>query len=254
MSAMPDREFEGRVALVTGGSRGIGRAICARLARAGAAVAVGYADNADAARETLDAVKAAGGRGVLVRGDVADADDVARMNAETEGALGPVDLLVANAGIAIGGGHDALRLEDWRRTMAVNVDGVLHAVMAVKDGMIRRGFGRIVCMASIAGLFARPRLVSYAVSKAAVIALTRNIAPGLAPAVRINAVAPGLTDTDMIADIPEERRAAMIADTPLERLGKPEEIAELAAFLLSERSAFTTGQTVVADGGRVMLP
>ena len=251
---MTDRDFEGKTALVTGGSRGIGRAICVRLAAGGAAVAVNYAAREDAARETLAAVEAAGGRGTVVRGDVADPDAVARMVAETEAELGPIDLLAANAGIAAATAHDEIDLARWRRMMAVNVDGTLHSVLAVKDGMIARGFGRIVCLASIAGLFARPGLIAYGVSKAAVIALVRNIAPGIAPAVRINAVAPGLTETDMIADIPKSRRAAMVADTPLGRVGKPEEIAELAAFLLSEKSAFTTGQTVVADGGRVTLP
>lgn len=251
---MTERDFEGRTALVTGGSRGIGRAVCVRLAEAGAAVAVNYAADEKAARETLAAVESAGGRGVAVQGDVSDADRVAAMAAEAESALGPIDLLVANAGIAKAGAHDDIDLADWRRMMAVNVDGVLHCVLAVKDGMIERGFGRIVCVASIAGLFARPHMIAYAVSKAAVIALVRNLAPGLAPAVRINAVAPGLTDTDMIGGMDKPALDALVAGTPLGRLGTPREIAELAAFLLSERSAFTTGQTVVADGGRVMLP
>lgn len=189
-----------------------------------------------------------------MRGDVSDAGRVAAMAAEAEAALGPIDLLVANAGIAKAGAHDDIDLADWRRMMAVNVDGVLHCVLAVKDGMIERGFGRIVCLASIAGLFARPHMIAYAVSKAAVIALVRNLAPGLAPAVRINAVAPGLTNTDMIGGMDKQALDALVAGTPLGRLGTPREIAELAAFLLSERSAFTTGQTVVADGGRVMLP
>ncbi len=251
---MTEQDFEGRTALVTGGARGIGRAICVRLAGAGAAVAINYASSESAAQDTLAAVEAAGSRGVLVPGDVADAEQVARMVSETEAALGPIDLLVANAGIAASTAHDQIDYAQWRRMMAVNVDGTLHAILAVKDGMIARGFGRIVCLASIAGLFARPNLIAYGVSKAAVIALVRNLAPGIAPAVRINAVAPGLTDTDMLGGIEKPRLDAMIADTPLKRLGKPEEIAELAAFLLSERSAFTTGQTIVADGGRVMLP
>lgn len=251
---MTDREFEGRTALVTGGSRGIGRAICVRLAGAGAAVSINYTADGEAARATLAAVEAAGGRGMTVRGDVADPDQVARMVAETEAGLGPVDLLAASAGIAARTPHDGIDYAKWRRMMAVNVDGTLHAILAVKDGMIARGFGRIVCLASIAGLFARPRLIAYGVSKAAVIALVRNIAPGIAPAIRINAVAPGLTETDMIADIEQPARDAMVADTPLGRVGTPGEIAELAAFLLSERAAFTTGQTVVADGGRVTLP
>ena len=251
---MAERDFEGRTALVTGGSRGIGRAICVRLAEAGAAVAINYTADEEAARETLRAVEEAGGRGIVARADVSDPDEVARMVADTERRLGHVDLLAASAGVAWATSHDDLDLERWRHMMAVNVDGTLHAILAVKDGMIARGFGRIVCLASIAGLFARPGLIGYGVSKAAVIALVRNLAPGVAPAVRINAVAPGLTDTDMIADIPASRLDPLVADTPLGRVGMPREIAELAAFLLSERSSFTTGQTVVADGGRVMLP
>ncbi len=251
---MAEQEFAGRTALITGGSRGIGRAICLRLARAGAAVSINYAANEDAARETLTKVEAAGARGILTRGDVADRDQVHRVVTDTERRLGPVDLLVTNAGIGVVTTHEQLDYDQWQRVMAVNVDGTLHCITAVKDGMLQRGFGRIVCLASIAGLAPRPRLITYGVSKAAVIALVRNLAPGVAPAIRINAIAPGLTDTDMIAGLSQPQRDDMIADTPLKRLGKPEEIAELAAFLLSERSAFTTGQTMVADGGRVMLP
>ena len=185
---MAEREFAGRVALVTGGSRGIGRAICARLAERGADVAVNYVANEAAANETVGLVETAGGRALAVKADVSDQGAVAAMVAEVEAGLGPVDLLVANAGLGDTGDHAHIDYAQWRRLMDVNLDGVFLSVMAVKDGMLARGFGRIVCIASIAGLAPRPQLIAYATSKAGVIALVRNFAQGLAPAVRINAV------------------------------------------------------------------
>lgn len=251
---MADGEFVGRTALVTGGSRGIGRAICVRLAQEGANLAVNYAGNKEAAAETAKLVEAEGARAITVQADVSDADQTAKMVSKVEAELGPVDLLVANAGIADAVPHEDLDFEKWRKTMSINVDGVFLSIGAVKQGMIARKYGRIVCLASIAGLFARPMMIDYAVSKAAVIAIVRNFAPALAPDVRINAVAPGLTDTDMVASADPVWRQSVIDDTPLQRMATPEEIAEMVLFQLSDRSSFTTGQTMVASGGRVMLP
>ena len=252
--AIAEKEFTGRTALVTGGSRGIGRAVCVRLAQEGADVAVNFVGNRGAAEETCGLLEKEGVRAVAVQADVSVPDEVAAMVATVEAELGPVDLLVANAGIAETVSHDKLDYAMWRRTMATNVDGVFLSIAAVKEGMIARKYGRIVCMASIAGLFARPTLIDYAVSKAAVIAIVRNFAPALAPDVRINAVAPGLTETDMADGLDRVLRQAAIDSTPLKRIGAPEEIAEMALFQLSDRSSFTTGQTMVASGGRVMLP
>ena len=251
---MAGKELAGRVALVTGGSRGIGRAVCLALAREGADVAVNYATHADAAERTRAEVEAAGVRGVSIMADVAREDEVAAMVAATEAELGAVDILVTSAGIVLTEAHTELDYEGWRRVMAVNLDGTFLSIMAVKDGMIARGYGRIVCMASIAGLRARADFIHYSASKAGVIALVRSFAEAVAPDVRVNSVAPGLIETDMIDDIDPEARRAMIEATPLQRIGTPEEIAELTLFLVSERSSFTTGQTVVASGGRVTLP
>lgn len=251
---MADGEFKRRTALVTGGSRGIGRAICVRLAQEGADVAVNYAGNQAAAAETAALVEGEGGRSMIVQADVSVPEQVDAMVAKVEAELGPVDLMVANAGIGDAVPHDKLDFAAWRRTMATNVDGVFLSIAAVKDGMMARKYGRIVCIASIAGLFARPMMIDYAVSKAAVIAIARNFAPALAPDVRINAVAPGLTDTDMVAASDPVWRQSVIDDTPLQRMATPEEIAEMVLFQLSDRSSFTTGQTMVASGGRVMVP
>jgi 3-oxoacyl-[acyl-carrier protein] reductase len=248
-------ELAGRTALVTGGSRGIGRAVCVRLAKEGARIALNYASNEAAAAEARELVEAEGAECLLAPADVSDPGAVAAMVAEVERELGPVDLLVAAAGIAPGEQRGAVAFETWRRILAVNLDGTFLPVMAVKDGMIARGYGRIVCFASIAGLRPRPAMLAYSSSKAAVIAFARSCSEAFAPQIRINCIAPGLIDTDMpAASLDEGTRRRMIEATPLGRIGRPEEMAELALFLLSERASFITGQTYVADGGRVTLP
>ncbi len=252
---MTEKELSGKTALVTGGSRGIGRAVCLRLAQAGARVGINYVANAAAARDVLGLVEAEGVEAVAVQADVADPRAVARMVEETEAALGPIDLLVTSAGIVQMAAHEEVSFEDWRALMAINLDGTFLSVMAVKDGMIARGAGAIVCIGSIAGLRGRGNLLAYSTSKAAVTAFARSCSEAFAPQVRINTIAPGLTETDMAAQLPDDAtRARMIEATPLKRIGRPEEIAELAAYLLSDRAAFITGQTIVADGGRVTLP
>jgi len=251
---MAENEFADRVALVTGASRGIGREIALRLARGGAAVAVNYAGNAAAAEETRRLVESEGGRCMLHRADVADEQAVVEMIAAVEAELGAVELLVTNAGVCYTQPHTELSYEHWQRTMAVNLDGTFHPVMALKDGMIARGFGRIVCISSVAGLRARPTQIAYSASKAAVIGFVRSCAAALAPQIRINAVAPGLIETEMGISLGDEATARLIQATPMGRIGRAEEIAELAAFLLSERASFTSGQTVIASGGREHLP
>ncbi|HJT35526.1 MAG TPA: SDR family oxidoreductase [Pirellulales bacterium] len=246
--------FTGRVALVTGGSRGIGRATALRLAREGADVAISYASRAAAAEEVVAEIQALGRRATAAACNVSQPDDVRRLVAHTRQQLGPIDLLAHCGAISNIAGHEELTYEQWRETIDVNLNGTYLMVFAVKDEMLQRGFGRIVTVSSIAALRPRKMQIHYSASKAGVIALTRCCAEAFAPRVRINCVAPGLTETEMAHVLPPDVIRRVIDETPLGRIGEPEEIAGVIRFLLSEESSFMTGQTVVASGGRVMLP
>lgn len=252
---MIEQELNGRVALVTGGGRGIGRACCEAIAAAGADVAVNYQSNEQAAEETARLIEAVGRRAMTVRADVSSEEQVARMVADVQQRLGPIDLLVNNAGIFEQVTHEETTLDHWQRTLDVNLTGTYLVTWAVKDGMSERGFGRIVNIASIAALRARPLSIAYAVSKAGVVALTKSLAEAIAARnVRVNAVAPGLIATEILDGVDRAILDVLIDATPIHRIGRPDEISPLVLFLLTEKSSFMTGQTLVASGGRVLLP
>jgi len=252
---MLEKAFEGKNVLVTGGTRGIGKAAALRLAQEGANVAVNFVSNQSAAQETVAELSSHAVQAVSIQGNVADRDDVARMVEETRKSLGPIDILVHSAAISIVEHADDVTWETWRTTMDVNLDGTFNMVYAVKDEMLERGFGRILLMSSIAALRERENQVHYSASKAAVIAMTRCLAQAWAARnVRVNCICPGLIETEMAYTLSPETHALIKENTPMKRLGQPEEIASLIRFLVSEESSFMTGQTVVASGGRVMLP
>lgn len=252
---MSNDEFAGRVALVTGGSRGIGRAVALQLARNGADVAISYASRSRPAEETVAEIRALGRRSICVECDVSQQEPVDRMVAETRRQLGSIDLLAHCGAISNTCDHNELSFERWKEMIDVNLHGAFRVVFAVKDEMIRRKFGRIVMLSSVAALRPRARQIHYSASKAGVIALTRCCAEAFAPHnVRMNGIAPGLIDTEMAKVLTPEQAQTVISQTAMGRIGQPEEIAEVAAFLLSERSSFVIGQTVAACGGRVMLP
>lgn len=248
-------EFKTRTALVTGASRGIGRACAILLAQGGAKVAVNYRANKDAALQTLGAVEEAGSQGIIVQADVSQPADVERMVLEIERDLGPVELLVNNAGVFDYVSHEGTSLEIWHRAIDNNLTSAYLVTWAVKGGMIERGFGRIVNVSSISGLEAKPMCIAYAVSKAGMISLTKSLAVALAGSnIRVNAVAPGLIATEILDGVSQAQLDALIEATPLKRIGQVDDVSEVVAFLLSERSKFMTGQTLVTSGGRVMLP
>ena len=247
--------FAGRVALVTGGSRGIGRATALRVAREGADVAISYASRTDDARQVVAEIQALGRRAICVPCNVARVEDVTRLVAHTREQLGPIDLLVHCGAISNIADHTELSYELWLETIDVNLNGAFLVVFAVKDEMIARGFGRIVLVSSVAALRPRKMQIHYASSKAGVIALTRCCAEAFAPHnVRVNCVAPGLIETEMAHVLADETMKRVVADTPLGRIGQPDEIAAVIRFLLSEESSFMTGETLSASGGRVTLP
>ena len=239
-----------RTALVTGGSRGIGRACCLRLAKSGANVAVNYAGNESAARETVERVQAEGVKAFQVQADVSSLEDVRRMIGEVEQTLGPVELLVNNAGVFHFVSHAETTPEIWQRQVDVNLTGVYNVTWAVKDGMIDRQYGRIVNIASIAGLRPRPMSIAYAATKAAVISMTQGLGEALAGhGIRVNCVAPGLIETEILDGVEQSQLDALVNATPISRIGQPGDIAEVVEFLLSDRAEFMTGQTLHINGG-----
>ena len=247
-----DAEFAGRVALVTGGSRGMGRAIALKLAAGGADVAIGYAAREESAQEVAREIEALGQRAIVGACDLRQQDQIDGLVSQTRAELGPIELLVNSGAISNFADHTEMTYELWHETLDVNLHGVFRILFAVKDEMIERRFGRIVLISSIAAYSVRPQQFHYATAKAGVITMTGCCAAAFGPAnVRVNCIAPGLVDTEMMQVVPEATRAEVVANTPLRRVGQPEEIAEVAAFLLSERSSFMTGQTVIASGGRV---
>ncbi len=248
-------DFEGKVVLVTGGTRGIGKALALQLAEEGALLALNYMSRTDDAEQAVQEVEQSGGRAIAIAGDVSQ-PDAARSIVETaREALGAIDMLVTSAGISIPGPADEISWERWRTTMGINLDGTFNMIYAVKDEMIERQFGRIVTVSSIAGLRERENQLPYSTSKAGVIAMTRCAAQAWGRYnIRVNCVCPGLTETEMAHTLSPEVHEVIMEATPLGRIGRPDEIANLARFLLSEQSSFMTGQTVVASGGRVMLP
>lgn len=244
--------LNGRVALVTGGSRGIGRAIVERLASRGAAVAFTYLSRDDAAREVVEVVRARGREATALQADVADEAQVLAAVAAVVERVGPVDILVNNAGVTRDGYFMMMDRTRWDAVMRTNLDGAFHCTRAVVRGMLMRRWGRIINMTSPSAVAGLPGQANYAASKAGLIGLTRALARELSPkGVLVNAVMPGLIDTELTAAIPEAQRAAHLANVPVGRLGTPGEVAEVTAFLASNAAAYVTGQVIGVDGGLV---
>ena len=245
--------FDGNpVAIITGASRGIGRAAAEYLAREGAAVVVNYLNSEEAANDVVDVITRNSGRAVAVRGDVSRAADAARIVEQAVASYGGIDILVNNAGLLPRPGDwKNITDEVWQATLDINLKGVFNCIRAAAPHMLQRSHGRIVNVSSTYGIFGAANVVAYMAAKAGVIALTRAFAKELAPNIAVNCVAPGHIRTDLTPKIPGfvER----ISDaTPLRRLGTADEAAWAIAFLASDRAAFITGEVLALDGGHML--
>jgi 3-oxoacyl-[acyl-carrier protein] reductase len=240
----------GKIALVTGGGRGIGRAICLELARQGANVAVNYAGNAKTAEETVAACKELGVQAIAIQANVADAQACQDMVKQVLDTFGRIDILVNNAGIT----RDNLALSiseaDFDAVLDTNLKGAFCCCKAAYRPMMRQRYGRIINMSSVVGLRGNAGQANYSASKAGLIGLTKSLAKELAGRkVTVNAVAPGFIDTDMTAVLSEQAKEAMLRTIPMARLGQAEDVAHAVAFFASDEAAYITGQVLCVDGG-----
>ena len=242
--------FTDKTAVVTGGSRGIGRAVCLELAKGGANVVFSYAGNAQAAADTVAACQALGAKAVAVQGDVADSAAVkALMDTATE-TFGRIDILVNNAGITRDGLLMTMKEEDFDAVINTNLKGAFLCMKAVSRLMMKQRYGRIVNLSSVVGLRGNAGQMNYAASKAGLIGMTKSMAKELATrGVTVNAVAPGFIETDMTAALPEAAKTGLLSSIPMQRLGAAEEVANAIAFFASDDSAYITGQVLSVDGG-----
>ncbi len=239
-----------RVALVTGGSRGIGRAIAERLAADGHRVAVNFTANKEAAEATVEAITDAGGTAIAVQADVSDPEAVAQLFEEIAERLGSVEILVNNAGITRDDLILRMGLDEWDDVIATNLRSVYLTTKAALRSMLRAKWGRIISLSSVSGIAGNPGQANYAASKAAIIGFTKSVAREVGSrGITVNAVAPGFIETDMTAALGEEITAAATDRIALGRLGRPEEVAAAVGYLASDEAAYVTGHTLIVDGG-----
>ncbi|SHK22069.1 3-oxoacyl-[acyl-carrier-protein] reductase [Anaerocolumna jejuensis DSM 15929] len=242
--------LEGKTALVTGGSRGIGRAIAIALAKNGATVIINYCGSFEAANETAEIIKKDGGNAFLLQADVAEAADVERMFAWIAENVKRLDILVNNAGIT----RDNLILkmseEEYNRVIDTNLKGVFYCLKQASRMMLKQRYGKIINISSISGIHGNPGQINYSAAKAGVIGMTKTLARELASrSINVNAIAPGYINTDMTVNLKDEIKAKAIETIPLRRFGEGEDIAEAVVFLASDKASYITGQVLSVDGG-----
>ncbi|GAA5415073.1 3-oxoacyl-[acyl-carrier-protein] reductase FabG [Paraliobacillus ryukyuensis] len=245
--------LEKQVALVTGASRGIGRAIALELARQGASVVVNYAGNEVKAQEVVDEIEALGAKAIKIQANVSEEEEVKNLIKETVAQFGRLDILVNNAGITRDNLLMRMKENEFDEVIQTNLKGVFLTSKAVTRQMMKQRSGRIINVASVVGISGNPGQANYVAAKAGVIGMTKTAAKELASRnILVNAVAPGFIETDMTNELTDEQRESMATLIPLERLGKAEDVANVVRFLASSDAAYITGQTIQVDGGMVM--
>jgi 3-oxoacyl-[acyl-carrier protein] reductase len=244
---------EGRVAIVTGGGRGIGRAIAHRLAAEGANLAISYRSNDAAAEETARAVRVAGVKCELFKGDVASPEDVEALFKNVSETFGRVDILINNAGIRRDNLMMRMKVEEFDEVLRTNLMGTYLCTRAALRPMVRARWGRIVNVSSVVGLVGNTGQANYAASKAGIVGFTKSVAREVAQrGITVNAVAPGYVETELTGSLPEDVKDRIRGQVPMGRFGEAEEVAEVVVFLAGEDAAYVTGQTVAVDGGMTM--
>lgn len=254
MTEQPATDLSGRVALVTGGSRGIGRAIALELAGRGAAVVVNYFSSAGKAEEVVAEIKQAGGQAAAVQADVSNFDQAGDLVQAAIDTFGGLDILVNNAGIIRDGLIIKMKEDDWDAVLDNNLKSTFNCSKAAVRHMMRKRYGRIVNISSVAGLMGNPGQTNYSASKAGQIGFAKALAREVASRnITVNVVAPGFVETEIIENTREEAINAILASTPLGRIAQPEEVAYAVAFLVSDQAAYITGQVLSVDGGLTMM-
>ncbi len=247
-------DLKDKVAVITGSSRGIGRAIALKLAGLGAKVVVNYRTNVEAAQEVVEAIQAQGGQAIAVQADVRDAEDAKRLVKAAQTTYGGLDILVNNAGTTRDTLLARMSEEDWNLVINTNLKGAFNCTKAVIRPMMKQRYGRIVNITSVAGLTGNPGQANYSAAKAGLVGFTKAVAKEVGSRnITVNAVAPGYIPTDLTASLPQELVEKAIEMTPLGRAGMPEDIANAVAFLVSEEASFITGVALRVDGGLAMM-
>lgn len=246
-------DLSGKIALVTGGSRGIGREIAIELAKHGASITISYVSNEEKAIEVIESIQEYSVKAMCVKADVSREEEVERLVDTVKKQLGPIDILVNNAGINMDALIIRMKTQEWDQVIDTNLKGTYLCTRLVAKDMLKKRYGKIINITSVAGVAGNIGQSNYSASKAGIIGFTKAVAKELASRnINVNAIAPGLIETDMAQALKEEIRESLIKSVPMGRLGSPKDIANIVVFLASDKSDYITGQTINVDGGMIM--